>query len=151
MIRQTMFAAALSLSASIAAAADAPGLVTKASKYPAGDTVARLDTTIRGAGLTVFATIDHAAAAQKAGLPMAASTVLIFGNPKGGTPLMQNAPTLGIDLPLKILVWEDANGKTWVSYNTASYVAERHRLAGMDKQVQGLDGALNKLTSGVVE
>jgi YD repeat-containing protein len=151
MVRRTLFPAALLLGASVVAAADTPGLVTKASRFPAGETLSLLDKTIRGAGLAMFATIDHAAAAQQAGLQMAASTVLIFGNPKGGTPLMQNTLTVAIDLPLKILVWEDASGKVWVSYNAASYLAERHRLKGMDKQVQGLDGALNRLVSGVVE
>ena len=113
--------------------------------------IQRFGKTIRDAGHTVFATIDHASAAEKAGLRMPPSTVLIFGNPKGGTPLMLSAPTMAIDLPLKILVWDDASGKTWVSYNTATYAANRHALKGMEKPVQGLDGALNKLTTSVVE
>lgn len=150
MIKHMFFAATFLVSIS-AMAAEAPGLVTKAAKFNAAETLTRLDKTIRGAGLTVFATIDHAAAAEGAGLRMPPATVLVFGNPKGGTPLMQSAPTIAIDLPLKILVWDDTNGKTWISYNSADYIAERHRLTGMEKQVQGLNGALNKLTSGVVE
>lgn len=134
-----------------AAAAAADGLITQASRYPAAEAVERLDKTIRGAGLTVFATVDHAAAAERAGLRMPPSTVIVFGNPKGGTPLMLRAPTIALDLPMKILVWEDSAGKAWVSYSTASDVAARHGLKGMEKQVQGLDAALRKLTSSIVE
>ena len=132
-------------------AAEVNGLVTRPSKYPAAEAIERLDKTLQGAGMTVFAKLDHAAAATQAGLRMPAATVIVFGNPKGGTPMMLNAPTLAIDLPLKILVWEDAAGKAWISYNAANYVASRHGLRGMEKQVQGLDAALAKLTAGVVE
>jgi uncharacterized protein (DUF302 family) len=132
-------------------AASPEGLVTKASRYPVAETVERLDKVLKGAGMTVFATLDHAAAAEKTGLRMPPATVIVFGNPKGGTPMMLSAPTIGIDLPMKILVWEDAAGKAWVSYNTADFIARRHRLKGMEKQVQGLDGALGKLTASVVE
>jgi len=133
------------------AAANPEGLTTKASRYPVAETVERLDKVLKGAGMTVFATLDHAAAAGKAGLRMPPATVIVFGNPKGGTPMMLNAPTIAIDLPMKILVWEDAAGKAWVSYNTADFIARRHQLKGMEKQVQGLDGALGKLTASVVE
>jgi uncharacterized protein (DUF302 family) len=134
-----------------AAAADADGLVVKAAKFPVAETVERLDKVLKGAGMTVFATIDHASAAEKSGLRMPPATLIVFGNPKGGTPMMLNAPTIAIDLPMKILVWEDSTGKSWVSYNSATYVAGRHKLRGMEKQMEGLDGALSKLTAGVVE
>jgi uncharacterized protein (DUF302 family) len=132
-------------------AAEVSGLVTKPSKYPVAEASERLGKTLKAAGMTVFAEIDHAAAAEKAGLPMPTARVVIFGNPKGGTPMMVKAPSLAIDLPMKILVWEDAAGKAWVSYNTAAYVANRHGLKGMDKQIQGLDAALLKLTADIVE
>jgi uncharacterized protein (DUF302 family) len=131
--------------------AEPSGLVTKAAKQPVAETAEQLEKILRGAGLMIFAVIDHAAAAEKAGLRMPPARVIIFGNPKGGTPLMLNAPTVAIDLPLKILVWEDAAGKPWVSYNTATYVAGRHQVKGMEKLVQTLDGALGKLASGVSE
>jgi uncharacterized protein (DUF302 family) len=127
------------------------GLVSKPAKYSGAEVVERLDKVLKGAGMTVFALIDHAAAAQQAGLRMPFAQVVVFGNPKGGTPMMLNAPTIAIDLPLKILVWEDAAGKVWVSYNTATYVASRHHLKDMDKMVQGLNSALAKLTMSVVE
>jgi uncharacterized protein (DUF302 family) len=133
------------------AAANPEGLITKASKYPVAEAADRLDKVLTGAGMTVFAVIDHAAAAQKAGLRMPASRVIVFGNPKGGTPMMLNAPTIAIDLPLKILLWEDSAGKAWVSYNAANYITGRHQLKDMEKMVQGLEKALAKLTAGVVE
>ncbi len=77
-------------------------------------------------GLTVLAHIDHAGAAAKAGLALHPTDLLIFGNPKGGTPLMQAAQTMGIDLPLKALVWQDGNGKTWLGYNDPGWLAARH-------------------------
>jgi len=131
--------------------ADAEGLITKASRYSVAEAVSRLAKVLTDAGLTIFATIDHAAAAQHSGLRMPPATLFVFGNPKGGTPMMLGAPTLAIDLPMKILVWEDAKGKPWVSYNTAGYVAKRHQLAGMDEQLAGLDNAIAKLASAVVE
>lgn len=132
-------------------AADVSGLVTQPSKYRVAEAAERLGKTLSAAGMIVFAEIDHAAAAQKTGLQMPSARVVIFGNPKGGTPMMINAPSLAIDLPMKILLWEDSAGKPWVSYNTAAYVANRHRLKGMDKQVQGLDAALVKLTADIVQ
>ena len=78
--------------------------------------------------MNLFAMIDHSGEAEKVGLTMRPTKLLIFGNPKGGTPLMQAAPTIAIDLPLKILVWEDAAAKVWISYNTPEYFAERHHL-----------------------
>ncbi len=133
------------------AAADPIGLITKSSKYPVAESAQRLDKVLKDAGMTVFAVIDHAAAAEKTGLRMPPARVIVFGNPKGGTPMMLSAPTIAIDLPLKILLWEDSAGKAWVSYNAASYVAGRHQLQGMEKMVQGLDGALGKLTAALVE
>jgi uncharacterized protein (DUF302 family) len=88
----------------------------------------RLETAVKAKGLTVFARIDHAAGAAAVGLSLRPTELLIFGNAKGGTPLMQSAQTTGIDLPLKALVWQDAAGKTWLSYNDPSWLAKRHGL-----------------------
>jgi uncharacterized protein (DUF302 family) len=88
--------------------------------------MARLDAEIRAHGLNVFARIDHAAGAAEAGLTLRPTELIIFGNARGGTPLMQSVQTVGIDLPLKALVWEDASGKTWLSYNEPSWIAQRH-------------------------
>ena len=86
----------------------------------------RLDAEIRARGLTIFARIDHAAGAAEVGLKLRPTQLIVFGNARGGTPLMQSVQTIGIDLPLKALVWQDAAGKTWISYNEAKWIAQRH-------------------------
>jgi uncharacterized protein (DUF302 family) len=127
------------------------GLVTKASKYSTADTVNRLDAILKTSGMTVFARIDHRAEAEKVGLAMPPSQLLIFGNPKGGTPLMVASPTLAIDLPLKALVWEDASGRVWLSYNAASYLKSRHEVSGKDEAFAALDRALDTMTNKALE
>jgi uncharacterized protein (DUF302 family) len=102
------------------------GLITVASAFGAKETMDRLEKEIRGKGLTVFARIDHAAGATEAGLKLRPTELIIFGNARGGTPLMQASQTTGIDLPLKALVWQDAAGKTWISYNEPSWIIQRH-------------------------
>jgi uncharacterized protein (DUF302 family) len=99
----------------------------------------RFEAAVRAKGLTVFANVDHAAGATAAGLSLRPTDLLIFGNAKGGTPLMQLNPTIGIDLPLKALVWQDAAGTTWLSYNDPSWLATRH---GLDHQADPTAGAL---------
>src|ERR1700736_4724803 len=101
------------------------GLITKPSKYSVKETVTRFEDAVRqkeGAGFTVFTEIDHAAAAKKFGLEMRPRTVIVFGNPKLGTPAMIKTPLVAIDLPPKALVWEDDQGKVWLSYNSADYL-----------------------------
>jgi len=102
------------------------GLATIPSRFGPKETMDRLEAQIQAKGLIVFARIDHAAGAAKAGLPLAPTELVIFGNARGGTPLMQSVQTVGIDLPLKALVWEDASGKTWLSYNEPTWIAQRH-------------------------
>ena len=102
------------------------GLVTLKSAFPVKETVDRLVHQVEAKGLTVFCRIDHAANAVSAGLELRPTEVLIFGNAKGGTPLMQAAQTIGIDLPLKALAWQDAGGQTWISYNDPVWLTERH-------------------------
>jgi uncharacterized protein (DUF302 family) len=104
------------------------GLITIFSRYPARDTMDRLLTALAKRQLTVFARVDHAAGAASAGLPLRPTEMVLFGNPKGGTALMQDRQTAGIDLPLKALVWEDADGKVWLSYNDPAWIAQRHGL-----------------------
>ena len=113
----------------------ADGLTTIESSFGATETVDRLVADVLKRGLTVFARIDHAEGAAQVGLPLRPTTLLIFGNAKGGTPLMQADQTVGIDLPLKALVWEDANGKTWVSYNEPRWIAMRHGVSVSQPQV----------------
>jgi uncharacterized protein (DUF302 family)/uncharacterized membrane protein YidH (DUF202 family) len=102
------------------------GIIHKASNHSVDKTVEKLQGILQVKGVTLFALVDHSGEAEKAGLKMRPTKLLIFGNPKGGTPVMVAAPSAAIDLPLKILVWEDAGGKAWASYNSPSYMQERH-------------------------
>ena len=102
------------------------GIKTLASAFGPKDTMDRLEAAVRSKGMTVFARIDHAAGAAEVGLTLRPTELLIFGNARGGTPLMQAKQTIGIDLPLKALVWQDAAGKTWLSYNDPPWVVSRH-------------------------
>lgn len=104
------------------------GIVRIASAHSIADTVAKLEAILQAKNVKLFAIVDHSGEAEKAGLTMPNTKLLIFGNPKGGTPLMLASPSIALDLPLKILVAEDAAGKTWVSYNASSYLQHRHNL-----------------------
>ncbi len=104
------------------------GLVSVASKYAVKDALDRLEADLKAKGVTVFARIDHAAGATSVAMSLRPTEVLIFGNPKGGTPLMQSNQTIGIDLPLKVLAWQDAQGTVWLTYNDVSWLARRHHL-----------------------
>ena len=102
------------------------GIVDKPSNHSVDETVEKLKGILQGKGVTVFAMVDHSGEAAKVGMKMRPTKLLIFGSPKAGTPLMQASPSVAIDLPLKILIWEDEQGKVWVSYNSAAYLQERH-------------------------
>ena len=104
------------------------GIVNKPSHHSVDETLAKLQAILQAKGIAVFALVDHSGEAAKVGMTMRPTKLLIFGNPKGGTPLMLAAPSIAIDLPLKILIWEDDQGKVWASYNTPEYLAERHDL-----------------------
>ena len=106
----------------------ADGLVRVLSALGPGETMDRLETAIKDKGLTVFARIDHAQGARAAGLSLRPTELIIFGNAKGGTPLMQAGQEAGIDLPLKALVYQDAQGKVWLAYNDPHWLADRHHL-----------------------
>ena len=101
------------------------GIISRPSKYSVPETLDRVETRLRERGIRIFARIDHSGEAAAAGLAMPPTQLLIFGNPKGGTPLMVAAPTAAIDLPLKALAWQDAEGTVWLSYNDPSYLARR--------------------------
>jgi uncharacterized protein (DUF302 family) len=102
------------------------GIINKLSSHSVEETVAKLKAILEAKSITLFALIDHSGEAEKVGMKMRPTKLLIFGNPKGGTPLMLAAPSSAIDLPLKILVWEDGLGKVWVSYNSPVYLQGRH-------------------------
>jgi uncharacterized protein (DUF302 family) len=104
------------------------GIINKPSKHSVEQTVEALRNILKSKGVAVFALIDHSGEAEKVGLKMRPTKLLIFGNPKAGTPLMLASPSSALDLPLKLLVWEDAQGKVWVSYNSPEYLRERHGL-----------------------
>jgi uncharacterized protein (DUF302 family) len=106
----------------------ASGLIHLRSPYSVSQTLARLETILRSKGIAILARIDHSGDAAKAGLKMPPTELLIFGNPKAGTPLMIASPSVAIDLPLKALVWQDGNGEVWLSYNSPDYLKDRHAL-----------------------
>ena len=105
------------------------GIVNLPSNHSVDETVESLKEILEAKGVNLFALVDHSGEAEKVGLQMRPTKLLIFGSPKAGTPLMQAAPSIAIDLPLKILIWEDAQGKVWVSYNSPAYLQQRHNLA----------------------
>ena len=126
----------------------ADGLITIRSSYGPKETMNRLEAEVKTKGLTVFAHIDHAAGAAAVGLPLGPTDLLIFGNAKGGTPLMQSVQTVGIDLPLKVLVWQDASGNTWLSYNDPNWIAKRH---GVGHEVDAPVGAMAAALSAIAK
>lgn len=129
--------------------AAADGLTALESPYAAIETMNRLEALAKQRGLTVFARIDHAAGAAKIGQTLRPTELLIFGNPQGGTPLMACAQTLGIDLPLKALVWEDAQGKVWLGVNDLAWLARRHDVASC-AAAQAVGKALTGLATAAV-
>lgn len=104
------------------------GMVHISTRHTVEEALGKLQTILKTKGVPIFALVDHSGEAAKVGMEMHPTKLLIFGNPKGGTPLMLAAPTVAIDLPLKILIWEDDQGKIWVTYNTVEYLTERHQL-----------------------
>jgi uncharacterized protein (DUF302 family) len=129
------------------------GLITKQSKYTVRETVEKFEAAVKAKaadGWVVFTEIDHASAAKEAGLEMRPRTLIIFGNPKGGTPAMIKRATLAIDLPMKALVWQDDQDAVWLTYNSsaygATYVFPRHGLSTPNEAAKALDGFLTDLT-----
>ena len=125
---------------SLASAAD--GVLSIASTHDVKNTADRLEAALKAKGMKIFLRIDHAAGAASVGMPLRPTELVIFGNPKVGTPLMQCAQSVGIDLPQKALISEDADGKVWLSYNDPLYLQRRHHIQGCDKVLAKVSGAL---------
>lgn len=141
--------AAVVLSAALSVAYAADGLVAVKSPHGAKATMDKLEKLVKQRGLNVFARVDHAAGAAKVDKSLRPTEVLIFGNPQGGTPFMECAQSVGIDLPLKALVWEDAAGQVWLGYNDPAFLARRHGVAECPA-VENLSKALTGLAEGAV-
>ena len=146
LFKTTLIVLCLSI-ASLASATD--GLIVIKSPYSVKSTMDRLEKIVKGKGLTVFARIDHAAGAAKIGKTLRPTELLIFGNPKGGTPFMECAQSVGIDLPLKALVWQDASSHVWLGYNDPAYLAQRHGIANCPV-VKKLRKALSGMAAAAV-
>jgi uncharacterized protein (DUF302 family) len=124
----------------------ANGLIHLGSPYSVPETLQRLEVLLTSKGLTIFCRVDHSGEAEKAGLKMPPTKLLIFGSPKSGTPLMLASPTLAIDLPLKALVWQDDGGKVWLSYNSPEYLQARHDIpADLLKNIAGTGPLLEQV------
>ena len=122
------------------------GMVHLSSPYSVPETLKRLNSVLQSHGLTIFARVDHSGEAEKVGLKMHPTQLIIFGSPKSGTPLMVASPTLAIDLPLKALVWEDAGGKVWLSYNSPEFLQQRHNVpADLLKNIAGAGALLQNV------
>lgn len=127
------------------------GLVTIASPFGAEETAHRLETAVQTMGMTMFARIDHALGARQVGLDLRPTSLLIFGNARGGTVLMQAVQTIGVDLPLKALVWEDASGNTWLSYNSPDWLATRHGIGQETRQaIEKMSAALAAIATKTI-
>ncbi len=151
MVRLLALALVLACAALAAPAQAGPdGLIMKRSQHSVGETLDRLETALKAKGLTIFARVDHAAGAAKADLDLPPTQLLIFGNPRLGTPLMQSNRTVAIDLPQKALAFEDAEGQVWLAYNDPEHLAARHditdRQAIRDKIAKALDAFTDKAT-----
>ncbi|SRR6266496_2987707 len=127
------------------------GLTSIRSSFDPKETIDRLEAEIRAQGMTVFARIDHAAGAAEVGLTLPPTELIIFGNARGGTPLMQSVQTVGIDLPLKALVWEDTAGTTWLSYNEPGWIVQRHSVANAEQVVSKMAAALSEMSRKAAE
>jgi uncharacterized protein (DUF302 family) len=124
------------------------GIINTASHHSVDETVKKLQGILQAKGVTLFALVDHSGEAAKVGLKMPPTKLLIFGSPKAGTPLMLAAPSSAIDLPLKILVWEDSRGKVWVSYNRPDYLQKRH---GLPQELLANIAVVEPLAAGAAE
>ena len=130
------------LSVPLVAAAE-NGLITMKSPYSVDETLNRFEEAVKGKGMTVFARVDHAKGAAAVGKELRPTEVLIFGNPNIGTLLMQSNQTSGIDLPLKLLAWQDADGQVWIAYNDPAYLVQRHNITDRDPVVEKMRNALS--------
>ncbi len=132
-------------------ATDAEGVIKVRSTHSVADTVKRFESIFKKKGITLFAKVDHQAGAKKAGMTLRPTTLLIFGNPKLGTPLMRCQPSVALDLPQKVLVAEDEKGEVWISYNAPEYLAQRHEINDCEKPLLKVGMALKGLTAKAAE
>jgi uncharacterized protein (DUF302 family) len=147
-----MAAVGLSLSATVVAEqAKVDGFISVESAHSVKDTADKLETVLNSKGMTVFNRINHQQGAEKAGLQLRETEVILFGNPKVGTPLMQCAQSVAIDLPQKALIWKDEAGKVWLSYNDPAYLAARHNIEGCEAALKKVSGALAKFAMAASE
>ena len=148
-MRRLFLAICLLLLLPLAARAD-DGLVRKQSASDVKTTIDRMESILKERGIGIVARLDHAANAKSVGMELRRTELLLFGNPKLGTPVMQAAQAAAIDLPMKVVAMQDADGKVWLIYNKPSHMQARHGIAGADKQLQTMAGALDKLTDFAV-
>lgn len=141
----------LALIGNYAFAIDTNGIIKIKSNHNVTETINKLETVLNKKGMTIFKRVDHTAGADKVGLKLRPTELLIFGNPKVGTPLMLCAQTAALDLPQKALAYEDENGQVWLAYNDPTYVVQRHDLKGCDKAVEKVTNALAKFASIATE
>ena len=144
---KTLYAAMFALVLSTVTAQADDGLVKKLSAHSVQTTMDSLENLVRNKGLTVFARIDHAAGAAEVGEEMLPTQLLMFGNPAIGTNLMTSQRTVGVDLPIKVLIWEEPDGKVWIAYNDPAYLAERHGIDDRDAVLEKMGRAVNGLVS----
>jgi uncharacterized protein (DUF302 family) len=150
-MKQALGAVAAALLAVADPAFGDAGLIVKQSTHDVGETADRLARILGEKGITVFARVDHAEGAQKVGAELPPTQLLIFGNPKLGTPLMQSAREAGIDLPMKALVWEDEAGEVWLAYNDPSSLAQRHGIEDRDEIIKAMTDALDQLSDAAIK
>jgi len=146
-IRTAVVSVCLSMAISSAAVLADNGLVSVKSSHDVATTADKLETVLKSKGMNVFGRVNHAAGAEKAGMSLRPTEVVIFGNPKVGTPLMKCAQSVAIDLPQKALIWEDEAGQVWLAYNDPAYLANRHQIEGCDEVLQKVTGALSKFAA----
>ncbi len=150
-IRTAVVSACLSVAMSIGAAHADGGLVSVKSSHDVATTADKLETVLKSKGMNVFGRVNHAAGAEKAGLSLRPTEVVIFGNPKVGTPLMNCAQSVAIDLPQKALIWQDEAGQVWLAYNDPAYLAERHQIEGCDEVLKKVTGALANFAAAATQ
>ncbi len=142
-----LFSAFLSFILLTSSANAGNGVVTLPSQNTVKETADKLENLLKSKGMTVFIRVDHAKGAEKVGKKLRPTELVIFGNPKVGTPLMQCGQTMGLDLPQKVLIWQDQRGKVWLSYNDPDHLAEHHDLKGCETALKKVKGALNKFAT----
>ena len=151
LIKAILLILSLSLVAYTAHSDTQNGIVTLKSNHGVKETIDRLEDALSSKGMTIFTRVDHSAGAVKAGISLRPTVLLVFGNPKVGTPLMLCSQTMALDLPQKALAYEDSDGQVWLSYNDPAYLAKRHSISGCDEALSKVTGALAKFSAAAVK